>query len=107
MGVSQGNFSAGPVGLTLVGWALFTGAGVLVKSSGISGVVRNSAGVYTVTFTAARANTNYKMDVSIDTSTTYTGWSYGVGKATANCTISCTDGSIYTDPIHVHVAVYE
>ena len=42
-------------GLTLKAWAFFSPAGTLIKQQNVSGVVKNSAGNYTVTFAAALA----------------------------------------------------
>lgn len=109
MGVSQGNFAAGPAGLQLVAWALVNGAtGAMVKGSGFASTSRGSVGSYTLTFTAARANTNYFVESSVNGSPTYPGWTFGAGaKAVGSFPFFTTDGSTFADPPHFHVAVYE
>jgi hypothetical protein len=62
MGMSQGNFSSGPVGLELKAWALFNSSGTFIKGVGCTG--SGSATGITVTFTAALADTNYLTKVS-------------------------------------------
>ena len=57
MGMSQGNFSSGPMGLDLKAWALFNAAGAFVKGAGCTG--SGGAGAVTLTFSAALADTNY------------------------------------------------
>jgi hypothetical protein len=67
MGMSQGNFSSGPEGLQLKAWALINpSTGAIVKGLGFSGVVRNAAGDWTFTFSAAAANTTYLIDAKIN-----------------------------------------
>jgi hypothetical protein len=109
MAVSQGNFSSGPVGLTLVAWVLFRGAtGAVVASSGISGVSRTAAGTYTVTFTSARPNTDYLPVVTLDQPHTSTQFCPGTGaKAVGSFGITMnSEGYPAADASMVHVAVY-
>lgn len=110
MPVSQGNFSAGPVGLSLVAWVMFRGAtGAVVASSGISSVARASAGTYTVTFTTVRPNTDYLTIVTGEAQTVFPAdpWSFSAGsKGSANFAAFAHNGSVAADPSIMHVAIY-
>ncbi|PTT21654.1 hypothetical protein DBR12_06180 [Acidovorax sp. HMWF029] len=45
--------------MNLKAWVVFTSAGAVVKQLNVAGVVRNSAGNYTVTFSAAMSGVSY------------------------------------------------
>ena len=59
MGASSASYSGGSMpGLTLRAWALVSSAGALIKGFNVSAAARNSIGNYTITLTAAMADTN-------------------------------------------------
>ena len=64
--MSGGNAAQFP-GLDLKAWAHITpSTGAILKSNGFSGVVRNAAGDWSFTFTAAQPNANYLVDSKVN-----------------------------------------
>ena len=59
MPVSQGSGGVGIAGANLKAWVRITGAGAVVASFNVSGVVRPGAGSYQVTFASAMSGANY------------------------------------------------
>lgn len=53
-------FAAGGGDFPIVAWCIFNGTnGTIIAGKNIASVVRNAAGDYTISFSAARPNTNY------------------------------------------------
>lgn len=60
MPLSQGNFSAGPVGIELKAWALVNPAtGAIVSGIGFDSVTRTSAGIWAFALTNALPHSQY------------------------------------------------
>lgn len=98
-------------GLTLAAWALFLGAsGTIVEASNVSGVTRSSAGLYTVNFAAAMANTSYFTDIKLNHAAVgamqSTLDSYTQSKAVGNTVIGTKLATVATDVTLIYVAVY-
>lgn len=90
-------------------WVSFTGAtGVILSSYNISGVVHNSTGVWTVSFTNAFADTNYCFTSSFITtdmhSTLYVE-SVAIGSLVIRCN-SDDSGHDARDPTRICIAVF-
>lgn len=113
-GVSQGNFSAGPVGLKLVAWAMVDNTGALIKGQGIASASRTAAGQFSVTYTAARA-TNRAIPVITQQSGSFPYSNQMPHDAVATCTTAGATVYFYQsspvpgfyDPLMWHIAVYE
>jgi len=59
-------------GTLVTKWVKFAGAdGAIQASSGVTSVVRNSAGVYTITWTVAFSNANYAVQVNGEGNASY------------------------------------
>jgi len=58
MPMSQGNVFMGPPGLQLRAWAKISNSNTILAGSGFSGIVKNSAGQFTLTLSAALPDTN-------------------------------------------------
>lgn len=91
-------------------WVRFTGStGVIVSSSGVSSVTRNSTGDYTVNFSAAFANTNYAWvaDSNYDSggSPSRGARTHTISAGSFRFTIENTSGSNF-DPANVCISFY-
>lgn len=112
MPMSQGNFSSGPVGLTLKAWGLINGTtGTLVKSNGLATFTRSGSGSYPFTFSAAAADANYLVVVSANYSSSGTNVRYlqtVVSKTAAGASINNVrlDSGTVVDAAMIHVAIY-
>lgn len=96
-------------GLTLKAWVLFDATGAIKKSYNVSGVVRNSVGSFTVTFTSAMATTAYVMDavMMIYNGLTAHGFAACNAVAVGSCTVVTVAGGGLVDPGGCYVAFYE
>lgn len=97
-------------GLTLRAWVMFVGTtGAIVKSSNVSGVVRNSTGNWTITFTNAMSSANYAYDSATwDTTSAYNLITTTAGtRLAASLQLVRTEGGGAVDPEFMYAAVYE
>ncbi|WP_448206498.1 hypothetical protein [Azospirillum sp. sgz302134] len=74
-------------------WVSFVGAtGAIVSAHNVSGVARNSAGLYTITFARPMNNGGYAVSVSTDT----TSGTYGLAPSAINSSRSTLSVSVVT-----------
>jgi len=96
-------------GLKVKAWAVFSGTtGVIVKGSGISSIVRNSVGKYTVTFSSAGISENVFAEGFANAGAPATPSAllfYGLSTTTASILVYIS-GAL-TDTTQVYVAFYE
>jgi len=90
-------------------WVSFNGVnGTIFGASGVSSVVRNSTGNYTVNFATAKANTNYAVQVTGQKQTASTTFDHlAASKTTSSCLVRCADtaGSVQ-DATEISVAIF-
>lgn len=111
MAVSQGNFSSGPVGLTLKAWGMINGTtGAIVSQSGFATFTRSAAGSYPFTFSAAAANTNFLVVATAEQSSGLAGVYMNTVsvKTTAGATVNNYRSDTVTtqDCAMLHIEVY-
>jgi len=107
MGVSQGNFSSGPEGLTLKAWGVFDAAATLIQGYNMATGTNLAVGMKRVNFVAAMANTNYQVVIKSAGGSIALGFTNVSAKTTANMTITLKDSTgAANDPDTFHVAVY-
>jgi hypothetical protein len=88
-------------------WAKFNGStAALIAGKNVSGVVRNSAGNYTVSFTNAMPDTDYAAVANSNASATGAERAQVVGQATGSCNVVNLAGTTYTDATVVEVIVF-
>jgi hypothetical protein len=108
MGISQGNFSSGPHGLTANEFGLVDGI-VMVKNKGLSGMTHPQAGRFVFTFAVAKANTSYFVKCAADgVAQLGTVKANLFAKATTGFTIDvAVNNTTNVDPLSLHVAIFE
>lgn len=95
-------------GLNLVAWALINGTtGALIKGAGVT-TSRVSAGIYRLTFTTARSDTNYLITgYTDDLAGPSPHQIYASAKATASCDFAhSADAATNTDYAVIYAAVW-
>lgn len=113
MAVSQGNIRTGHQGMSLKAWVKFNGAtGAIEASYNIAALVRNFAGNYGVTFSAAMATALYVVPISSIACNSVAGT--GIRevqlnpRTTAGCTLITKDGgAVVADAQTVYCEFYE
>jgi hypothetical protein len=87
-------------------WCLFDGTGAIAASYNVSGVVKNSTGSYTISFTVAFSSANYAMVCSgLDAAVPAVAFFTGRTTGGATVVISNTGGSAF-DPSGVSCAFF-
>lgn len=92
-------------------WVAFTGStGAIQSSYGVSGVVRNSAGDYTITFSTAFANANYACLITVENASVSTNTYQRIANGSRTTTtvgIQIYNGSVVaTDSVTTFLACY-
>lgn len=90
-------------------YVTFAGADAAIADNfGVSSVVRDSAGDWTVTYSTAFADANYTAVVSFTDASVSTNFIKIRTKATTGCTIKCVDsGGTDTDPGAISLVIFD